>query len=535
MKFFIYSRKSVFTEKGESVKNQIELCKKYIETKFGDSGKHQIEIFEDEGFSAKNIQRPAFQRMMKQIHAQAPDFIVCYRLDRISRNVGDFASLIEELNYRDISFICIKEEFDTSKPMGKAMMYIASVIAQLERETTAERVRDNMLLLAKAGYWLGGPPPTGYVSQEIHEVLVDGKTKRSHKLEINPSEIHIVKFMYDTMRKTHSMSRIGKELATKNIRSRNGKFFSLIGIKDILSNPVYCVADQDAFNYFTEKAACICFSDYDSGFGILPYNRRNYSKKGAPRRPINEWIIAVGKHPGLIPGTEWVEVQNIINNNRPAIAGSKKPHNDYSLLSGLILCKQCGERMFVKPHSQRKEIYYYICGNKASKGMHICNIQNLQGNDTDQLVTEFLLSHVNPNSGIFQFLEKLKNAFDFSTPMVTIEEIEDKIDKLKQELNNLVVALTKSSNMQLIEIANKRSDEISSQISSLEKEKENLTNKLGSQNEETLKLDIIATTLSALKNNFHELTIHEKQRVFRLLIQKIEWDGENLDIFIYGE
>ncbi len=102
---------------------------------------------------------------------QKPDYLVCYRLDRISRNVSDFSALIEELNDRNISFVCIKEEFDTSKPMGKAMMYIASVFAQLERETIAERVRDNMLMLARTGRWLGGTTPLGYTSEKCRKSL----------------------------------------------------------------------------------------------------------------------------------------------------------------------------------------------------------------------------------------------------------------------------------------------------------------------------------------------------------------------------
>ena len=90
--------------------------------------------------------------MLRDMRAQTkPDYIVCYRLDRISRSVGDFASLIDELNKLGVAFVCVSEEFDTSRPMGKAMMYIASVFAELERETIAERVRDNMLLLARTG------------------------------------------------------------------------------------------------------------------------------------------------------------------------------------------------------------------------------------------------------------------------------------------------------------------------------------------------------------------------------------------------
>ncbi len=105
--------------------------------------------------------------------------MVCYRLDRISRNIGDFANLIEELNELHISFISIKEQFDTSSPMGRAMMYIASVFSQLERETIAERIRDNMLELSKSGRWLGGNTPTGYTSESVSSVTIDGKVKKS--------------------------------------------------------------------------------------------------------------------------------------------------------------------------------------------------------------------------------------------------------------------------------------------------------------------------------------------------------------------
>ena len=156
MRFFIYGRKSVFTGKGESVENQIEMCREYIASRFAEDAEREIRIYEDEGFSAKNTDRPQFQKMLRDLREIRPEYIVCYRLDRISRSVSDFSALIETLNQNGISFICIKEEFDTSRPMGKAMMYIASVFAQLERETIAERVQDNMLMLSYTGRWLGG-------------------------------------------------------------------------------------------------------------------------------------------------------------------------------------------------------------------------------------------------------------------------------------------------------------------------------------------------------------------------------------------
>lgn len=191
--------------------------------------------------------------MLIDLKARKPDYVVCYRLDRISRNVSDFSSLIEDLNEREVSFICIKEEFDTSKPMGKAMMYIASVFAQLERETLAERVRDNMLMLARTGRWLGGTPPTGFTSTKTQDVIMDGKIRTSFRLKEIPDEIAVVTLMFDKFFETHSLNAVSKFLIKQGIKSRNDKFYSLIAIKQILQNPVYCAADKDAMDFFVEK------------------------------------------------------------------------------------------------------------------------------------------------------------------------------------------------------------------------------------------------------------------------------------------
>jgi len=93
----IYSRKSKFTGKGESIENQIELCRQYIHVHFADVKDEDILIYEDEGFSGCNTERPQFKKMMNDAGDHNFSAIVCYRLDRISRNIGDFAKLIEEM------------------------------------------------------------------------------------------------------------------------------------------------------------------------------------------------------------------------------------------------------------------------------------------------------------------------------------------------------------------------------------------------------------------------------------------------------
>ena len=166
MKAAIYSRKSIFTGKGESIENQIELCREYMSKNYSDQ-KIEFLTYEDEGFSGGNINRPNFKKLLVDAKFKKFDALVCYRLDRISRNVADFSNTLELLQKNNISFISIREQFDTSTPMGKAMVYISSVFAQLERDTIAERVRDNMLQLSKTGRWLGGQEPYGFISKKV--------------------------------------------------------------------------------------------------------------------------------------------------------------------------------------------------------------------------------------------------------------------------------------------------------------------------------------------------------------------------------
>ena len=94
----LYSRKSRFTGKGESIGNQIELGKEYVRVHFGDVAVDKIVVYEDEGFSRGNLNRPAFKKMMEAARKGKFRAIIVYRLDRISRNVSDFSGLIEELS-----------------------------------------------------------------------------------------------------------------------------------------------------------------------------------------------------------------------------------------------------------------------------------------------------------------------------------------------------------------------------------------------------------------------------------------------------
>lgn len=541
MKFFIYSRKSVATGKGESVENQIEMCRQYIRSKFPDDTGADVAIYEDEGFSAKNTERPQFQQMLRDIKRLKPDFVVCYRLDRISRNVSDFSALIEDLNRRGISFICIKEEFDTSKPMGKAMMYIASVFAQLERETIAERVRDNMLMLARTGRWLGGATPTGYTSEKAEEIVLDGKIKTSCKLKGDPQELSVVNLIFETYLELHSISGVSKRLIRREIKSRGGGYYSLPGIKEILQNPVYCVADLDAFRYFTAKRSDVCFGEKDctGEHGLLAYNKRDYKKKRAPRQSMEQWIIAIGKHKGIIPGKKWVAVQKILADNIPTGKKPAKMHNDYSLLSGLIYCGKCGGRMFAKRRSGKnvsKEAFDYLCNNKLRGGAGLCGCQNISGPKADGAVCRQLTAHMTDPPCFAKELEKLKRGLQAASRDSPVKKLESRIQKCAAETERLIYTLSQG------EFSPAFLQQVNGKIESLQEEQARLTAQreaskiaAGESPIREAKINAMAESLSSVKSCFSALTVPEKQAFLRLCIEKIVWEQGDLHIFLSGQ
>ena len=536
MRIYIYSRKSVYTGKGESVENQIEMCKEYISTKIPASDDAEIVVYEDEGFSAKNTDRPQFQQMLRDIKQNKPAYVVCYRLDRISRNVSDFSSLIEDLNNRNISFICIKEEFDTSKPMGKAMMYIASVFAQLERETIAERVRDNMLMLARTGRWLGGATPTGFTSEKIQEIIIDGKIKTSCKLKDHPEELKTIDCILEKFLELRSISGVSKYLIKGGIKSRTGKIFSLSGIKEILQNPVYCIADEDAWEYFTEHHSDVCFekTECSNQYGLLAYNKRDYRKKNAPRQGLDKWIIAIGKHKGRISGKKWVAIQTILKGNIPTGKQPAVIHNDYSLLSGFIFCDKCQSRMFAKLRSG-KGLYDYICNNKLRGGSDLCDCQNLNGRQADDVVCEYLMQYTEENSDICKLLEKLKRDLQGQTQKNPVAIIDDEIKKCNSEIDNLISTLSHGNlNASFIERLNSRIMDLDQELASMKEEKARLQKAVSSKEDREIRVDRLSTALSSFKENFHTLAIEEKRTFIKLIVKKIVWDGKDLHIFIDG-
>ena len=149
----IYARQSVDKKDSISIETQIDLCKREL------LPGSKVAIYLDKGYSGGSMNRPEFQRLLEDVKSGKITRIITYRLDRISRSVLDFANLIDLFEKYGVTFNSTQEKFDTSTPMGKAMLNITMVFAQLERETIQQRIRDNYYARGEKGMYLGGPPP----------------------------------------------------------------------------------------------------------------------------------------------------------------------------------------------------------------------------------------------------------------------------------------------------------------------------------------------------------------------------------------
>ena len=527
-KVAIYSRKSVFTGKGESIENQIEMCQEYYIRNYGNDV--EFIIYEDEGFSGGNTNRPKFKEMINNIKSKEFDTLICYRLDRISRNVADFSSTLELLQANNIDFISIKEQFDTSSPMGRAMVYISSVFAQLERETIAERVRDNMLQLAKTGRWLGGQEPFGFTAERVTYLDENYNERSLMKLSDIKNELDVVKLIYDKYLETNSITQVVNWLQDKMLKGKNGGEWSTSQVQKILTSPLYVKSSDETHSYLKELGINV-YGD-PNGNGYLSYNK---TKKITIDRDITEWIYTVSKHRGTIEADKWITVQSILEKNKHKKVkrlGTGKSNN--SLLTGLLKCDKCGSNMIIKQgHKSKKEpnlrYDYYACSSKDNSRGKKCSNKNIRVDRLDSIV----LSQLSAYNKEYLY-EKLKDLLDISKQNNfknnQLNSLKNDITLKESQISNLVKQLSSAPNQTVSDYIMQEINKLSDEVKTLKSSLEDVSSKNNTYNSDIKNLELIISMLDNFENNFNlSQDVTKKRLLLQTIIKEIKWNGETLE------
>lgn len=544
MRIFIYSRKSKWSARGESIENQLVMCRNYIKYNVEGAEKADITEFEDEGYSGKNTKRPQFQKMMKEIEEGNCNYLVCYKLDRLGRNIADLANMVEILNRQNVCFISIKERFDTSTPIGKAMLYFAGVLAQMEREQIAERVRDNMIMLARKGRWLGGNTPLGYEARSEERISLNGKSKKSFRLVVNDEEIKVARFIFKEYMEKQSLVAIVRYFLKYDIRTKRGNEYTTTAIRNILTNPVYCTADQDAYDYFWNMGCQVCMKreEADGKYGLISYAKTSSSFYKSKDNEPEKWIIAKGRHKGIVTGKEYSKIQKILAGNSVKGENWYKSQNPVALLPGLLYCS-CGHLMRPKNYSSKQltqsgeRKFSYMCPYKDMTHGEKCSVANVQGNMLDELVCQEILKYNEENSNICKRVERVIRDMDAvkdmkKDSMTETEFLEQEIERREKEVENLILALEKAEGKEeFVSQVEKRIMKLNGECVVLRKEQSELIDKV-SVREEKQQMEALKDQLSTYEKLFQTLSVTEKREYLHVIIEKIVWDGETARIFI---
>lgn len=531
----IYARKSKFVLGSESVSTQVKLCREHCERLFPDA---QFIIYDsDEGYSGKNTDRPDFHRLVADIKSHAIQAVCVYRLDRISRSTSDFCQLLDLFQRYRVSFISLRENFDTTTPMGRAMIFMSSCFSQLERETLAERVRDNVYELAKTGRWLGGQTPTGF-----NTTTQDTQGKRAFViLEPFQEELATVCQIYALFQSLGSLSKLYAHCLTHNLRSRNGVEFSRTTLRLILTNPVYCVADAAAFAWFSTHPCQLCAdeSDFDGIHGLMPFNRTHKDGSYTLSKPHEEWIIAIGAHPGTIPGAQWVRVQQMLAQNKELGKAWQSARTETALLSGIVRCAHCGSPMrpkvYGKPLPDGSRRFHYICTRKIDTRGELCSMDNAPGNDLDHLV----ISHLASVSSAASFSQGstaaiLTGAASSADIDQQISSLEKSISASQRKIDNLISAIAEGAPPALRDRLYTQIDALQQAIEKDQQTIAGLTSaQLDAQGQQAL-ASHVQSLFSAFDQSFFANTYDERRRLIRSVVDEVIWDGQNATINILG-
>jgi site-specific DNA recombinase len=321
----IYTRKS--TEEGleqdfNSLDAQHESCAAYIASQKAEGWIALSDRYDDGGYSGGTLQRPALQRLLKDIETTAVDVVVVYKIDRLSRSLMDFSRLVEVFDRKSVTFVSVTQSFNTTTSMGRLTLNVLLSFAQFEREVTGERIRDKFAASKKKGIWMGGNPPLGYD--------VDNR-----KLVVNVAEAETVRLIFQRYLDLGCVRLLCADLKERDVVSKRR---------------IFCTGERRGGKPIDRSAL------------YLILNNRTYlgetTHKGASYP---------GEHQAIVPSELFNAVQQRIADLRPPIKSISRASQDAPYAS--LIFDETGEPMLPTYSVKRPGIRYrYYVSKPATRG-----------------------------------------------------------------------------------------------------------------------------------------------------------------------
>ena len=331
----IYTRKSC--EDGleleyNSLDAQYDSAEAYIRSQASNGWRVIPKRYDDGGFSGGNVNRPALKALMRDIENGEVDVVVVYKIDRLSRSLGDFPDLSKIFERHNVSFVSVTQQIDTSNAAGRMMLNILMSFAQFEREMTSDRIRDKIYATRKKGLWSGGMIPFGYKTVD-------------KRLVPDPVTAPVVRHVFARYAESASAKLVASELQKKfgprTFGSKKGgdPTWRMMHVYRILRNPVY--------------------------------------KGELLHRATGE--IFHGLHEPLVDAALWEDCRRILDESAGLQPSAHR--ETVAILKGLVRCGHCGGAMAPVFTVKRKGLRYsyYRCVSSTKVADSECPLRGVSG------------------------------------------------------------------------------------------------------------------------------------------------------------
>lgn len=513
----IYARQSVDKKDSISIETQIEDCE------YEAKGESYV-VYSDKGYSGKNTDRPKFKEMMTDIKNGKITKVICYKLDRISRSLLDFAEIMKVFKEHDVKFVSMNEKFDTSTAMGRAMLNICMVFAELERETIQLRVTDTYNSRSKAGFYMGGRVPYGFKKVPY---MLNGKSTSQY--EPVPDEIDQIKTLFELYSKpVTSLADIVRYFKSNGIQKTRGKEWSTSRLTEILRNPIYVRADVDIYNFYKARQTDIVndISEFVGTNGSYLYTKNESKTEGQNKdknkdRPkektkgknmshYSNMTLVLAPHEGIIDSDTFIRCRLKAEQNIQIPNGR---HSHTTWISGKLKCIKCEYAMkYNKWSGKTVDNEYYLCSavhEGKCEGVGAVKKDYIEQVVFEQMQTKIKSLRIEQN-------QSNPNQAEINAKKSLIATKENEIDKILENF--------KLASPEIIARMNKEVDELANEIKGLNSQ----IYKLETIKTNQRKLD--TTALDKIFKNWNNVAKEDRQKVVDILITKVLVSKDKIEI-----
>lgn len=440
-------------------------------------------LYADEGVSAKDMNRPELQRMIKDVEKGKIDCVLVWRLDRLTRSVFDLYKLLEIFDKYDCKFKSATEVYDTTTAMGRMFITIVAALAQWERENMGERIAFGMAEKVRQGKYAHNIAPMGY-----------DLNLKTGDLTINQKEAKTVRLIYDLYIKGYGFNRLCKYLNEQGIKTKNGNTWDDTPMMQLVKNPLY--------------------------YGAIRWKEE----------------IIENAHEPIITKESWERAQQTIVKNR--LAEPRRVSSSY-IFSGKLRCNKCGNVMvggvstFKLSNGEKTRYKLYRCKEgyvgRCKGGRYISETK------LEKEFIEYLERQ--------DFEELINLSASTAEKKLNKKEEPDEIDreKLEKDLERIEKRKKKwqyawSEDLISSEDFKKRMEE--SKIEEEELRKILEVNEEESTENSDINKEEILNALKSISKNWYVLDVMQKKQLVDLIIKQIHYniwkDGRNNSISIEG-